>query len=370
MANSTGMAGMLKPLLGAYFLFLAGGALILLLLVGLLLATCWGSFLPAAVLAAIIVGLPAVQVIWTWSVVASSRRGHDDMELLLPEPSRELVTAFVAEIARERECEPPDEIRVAPDTVAHVYCQEDGKNVLVIGGLAIQAFSREALAGVIAHELGHIAAGDTRLLSEAARRLAMMNLLDQQLRGSVISRINPFCWLTLLYHTLLRCAFAANSRNSEFAADRWEVKQVGKEQAAATLLRLEVPERLPYVKLFNVAKAAVEVNTPLDQLFTEQARRVASIGKNEWREAMHSALEREPDPYDTHPTLKQRLKAVKVAPKNALPLAVSMEGPPARDLFPDWPTLERKMTEKLIKVLREAHLLKQEMGQIISGRPR
>lgn len=370
MAKSTGMAGMLGPLLGAYFLFLGGGALILLLLVVLLLATCWGAFLPAAVLAAIVVGLPAVQVIWTWSVVASARRGPDDMELPLPEASRDLLTAFVAEIARERECEPPDEIRVAPDTVAHIYCQEDGKHILVIGGLAIQTFSRDALAGVIAHELGHIAAGDTRLLSQAARRLAMMKLLDQQLRSSVISRMNPFSWFTFLYHAVLSRAFAANSQQSEFAADRWTVKQVGKEQAAATLLRLEVPERLPYVKHLNVAKAAVETNTPLDQLFTEQARRVASIGKHEWREAMHAALEREPDPYDTHPTLKQRLKAVKVAPKTALPLAMSMEGPPARDLFPDWPALERKLTEKLTNLLREAHLLKQEMGQIVAGRPR
>jgi Zn-dependent protease with chaperone function len=370
MAKSNGMAGLLKPLLGAYFLFLGGGALILLLLIGLLLATCWGSFLPAAVLAAIIVGLPAVQVIWAWSVVAASRRGRDEMELPLPSASKELVTAFVAGIARERECEPPDDIRVAPDTVAHVYCNDSGSHVLVIGGLAIQTFSQEALAGVIAHELGHIAAGDTRLLSQAAKRLATMRLLDEQLRSTAISRMNPFTWVTLLYHALLRRAFAADSRASEFAADRWIVKQVGKEQAAATLLRFEVPERLPYVKLLNVAKAAVETSTPLDQLFTEQARRIATIGPHEWKEAMHSALEREPDPYDSHPTLKQRLKAVKVSPKNALPLAMSMEGPPARDLFPDWPILERKMTEKLTTLLREAHLLKREAGQIIVGRPR
>src|SRR5580698_2311737 len=133
MARSNSMAGMLKPLLGAYFLFLGGGALILLLLVGVLLATCWGSLLPAALLAGIIVGLPAVQVIWTWSVVAASKRKRDEMEMVLPPASRELVTAFVAEIARERECEPPDDIRVAPDTVAHVYSTEDGKHVLVIG---------------------------------------------------------------------------------------------------------------------------------------------------------------------------------------------------------------------------------------------
>jgi Zn-dependent protease with chaperone function len=364
------MAGMLKPMLGGYFVFLGCGALILFGIAVLLFEMCWGAFMPAALLGAFVVGLPAVQVVWAWFAVSAVRPGTGEFELRLPPASDANVTAFVAGIARERECDPPDEIHVAPDTVASVYRTEDGRDVLVIGGLAIQTFSQSALAGVIAHELAHIALGDTELLSKAFRRLVLMAMLDEQFKGSFISRMNPFVWFTLLYHFLLRLAFAAHSRECEFAADRWTVKHVGKEQAAAALLCLAAPERMPYLKLLNIAKAAAETNDPLDRLFTEQARRVARINVSDWKEAMHKELEREPSPTDSHPTLKERLKAIKVSPKNALPLAMSMEGPPARDLFPDWPELERKMTEKLMAIVRESHLAKREIGQIIMGRPR
>ena len=369
MCRSNRLAGLLQPMLWGYFPFLGCGALLLLALVGLLLATCWGTLIVPVILAAIIVGLPALHVAYAWSIVAAARRPPDELELRLPPGTRDKLMDFVEKIAEERECEPPDDIRVAADTVAHVYLDDRGKHVLVIGGLSIQGFSQDALAGVIAHELGHIAAGDTWLYRQAAKRAVTMALLDEQFRGSLLSKLNPFVWFAMGYHLLFRLSFAAYSRECEYAADRWEVAHVGKEQAAATTLRITVPDRLPYVRLMNVAQAAVETNEPLDRLFAEQARRIASIGKNEWREAMHKELEREPEAYDSHPTLKERLKAVKVSPKKALPLALAMDGPPARDLFPDWPQLEREMTQRLMGLLRDAHLSKREWAQIVVGRP-
>ena len=67
--------------------------------------------------------------------------------------------------------------------------------ILVVGGVAVAAFSQDALAGVIAHELGHVAGGDTGLSRVALRWHLVMGNLEARLAGRPISRVNPLAWL-------------------------------------------------------------------------------------------------------------------------------------------------------------------------------
>ena len=76
-------------------------------------------------------------------------------------------------------------------------------------------------------------------------------------------------------------------------------------------------------------------------------------------------MDRQTESFDSHPALRDRLKAMGVPPRKALKLALDQAGPPARDLVPSWPAIERKLTERLIALYRESHLIKQEMGQIL-----
>jgi hypothetical protein len=90
---------------------------------------------------------------------------------------------------------------------------------------------------------------------------------------------------------------------------------------------------------------------------------------SEWEDALRRELKQPPEPFDSHPTLKARLAAIGVSPKKALRLALNQAGPPARDLFEHWETIERTLTERLLIPYREAYLAKREMAQIFLGRP-
>src|SRR5262249_31294119 len=117
------------------------------------------------------------------------------------------------------------------------------------------AFSQETLAGVVAHELAHFTAGDTRLSRRAARRMLVMALLEHRFRVQRGTHFNPLVWLIRLYHLLFEMVWAAQSRAQEFAADRHQVQHAGKKAAAAALLFVTVTERLPWVRLSNIAKS-------------------------------------------------------------------------------------------------------------------
>jgi len=52
----------------------------------------------------------------------------------------------------------------------------------IIGGVAVATFTQKALAGIIAHELAHFAAGDTRLARQGAKRAATIRAIQTRVR--------------------------------------------------------------------------------------------------------------------------------------------------------------------------------------------
>src|SRR5262249_34216055 len=89
------------------------------------------------------------------------KREKDWFEMQL-EPERKVkLREFIVDIGRRWNMPRPDDICLSAESAAHVYESKKGKRTLVIGGMAIAALSREALAAVIAHELTHFEGGDT-----------------------------------------------------------------------------------------------------------------------------------------------------------------------------------------------------------------
>jgi hypothetical protein len=80
-------------------------------------------------------------------------------------------------------------------------------------------------------------------------------------------------------------------------------------------------------------------------------------------------LAQKTEPLDSHPCLKDRLKALGVSPRKALALALDQSRAPASALLPQWDLIERELTERLMTVLRIEHAAKMEMAQIILGGP-
>jgi Zn-dependent protease with chaperone function len=329
-----------------------------------------------------------VRLLWAMRVLFIKMPDHEDeMELRVPRDMAPALYEWVDSIAADRALPMPDEIRVAADTVAHIYQRANGDQVLVLGAIAVRAFPQEVLAGIVAHELGHVGAGDTGRGRAEMRAHVMISYLEavfrrypvrllslytrlSPVRGLLVflgmmSTLNPAMWPLRLYHLLYGLARAARSRQQEYGADRHELEEVGKEAAASALILITVSERMPWTRLTSLAESWAQTSERPHLLFEEQARAVQKLDPYEWEEAMRKEFKRSTGLFDSHPGLKDRLGAMGVSSKQALRLIPNLVGSPANELFGQfWLPLEKRLAELLIAPFREAHLVKAELGEL------
>jgi hypothetical protein len=134
------LAKLFPFLLAMYFPFLVLICLVMVWLIGYA-----GLHVP---LVGAVLGLSLLHFVVAALALRRVQVGEDAMELRLPRQGLQAVYDLVAEVARERRLAAPQEIRVAADTIAHVYEDEAGHAILVLGGLAVATLTQEALAGV------------------------------------------------------------------------------------------------------------------------------------------------------------------------------------------------------------------------------
>lgn len=368
--KSTSLSILVRLLVACYFPFIALAALfvgtVAVLLLILAVSSAWAWVL---VVIALLCFLPLVQVGWVMVQLLMQKPQRDEMELRLPERQMKRLYDLVDRVGEKRNLPEPDEVRLGACTVAHVYENHKGKLILVIGGLAMATYTQKALAGTIAHELGHFGAGDTRLYRSARHCNLFMALVEAYCAYHPISYLNPLIWAILLYQLVFHIVWAAHSRQQEFAADRHEVELNGPEEAAASLILCTVPECLPWARLLTVVELCVQNGEPASRVFAEQARLVRSASRVEWDDACRKAMKERTGLFDSHPCLKDRLKAMGVKPKEALRLALDRNSPPARELIDDWNRVEAELSELLVAPYREYYLAKHEFAQIVLGRP-
>jgi Zn-dependent protease with chaperone function len=294
---------------------------------------------------------------------------EDPFEYQIPPSWMKGLHRLVEEVASERGIDPPDDIRLHANTVAHVYQDHHGQKILAIGGVALAVFSQDALAGIIAHELGHFAAGDTALSRRGLWWHQVMGRLEARLlQRDGWSLLNPLAWMIRGYHLLYAMVWAADARTQEYAADQHEVELVGKKLAASSLILFSVTEQMPWMCLSSIAESYVMSREPMKAIFAEQARRARAARPCEWEDACRRAVKETTGWFDSHPCLKERLRAMAVSPRQALALAVPSPDPPARDLCVNWKLIEKLMTEKIMMLYHEAHQVKMEVAQVFLRR--
>lgn len=299
-----------------------------------------------------------------WSLMALAKKpptGDIEAEISFQGDALEPLIAMVKRVAKKRKVNMPDEIKLHPSTVAYVRQGEEGEHILVVGGMGLTAIPASALAGVIAHELGHIASGDTEFGRKLTTNFRFISHLETQYSYSRISKWNPLVWLIRLYHWLIIACWAEMSRQNEFAADQHEVELVGDLQAAATLVYMTIPEALPYVRYDAIVKSHVATGQPLPELFQEQRARIKSLTKGDWDDALKKCLKVPTRWNDSHPALKERLKAIGIKPKRALETALEAKDPPLCESFPAWMAIERKFTKELV---RRQQMIQQDLNDI------
>ena len=353
-----------RVMIAGYLPFVLGLCLITGLIGSWLLATGFLIALPFGLLLLATVA----HVLWGLRVLFAGVDDHTDpMAFDLPDDWQAGLRSLVDGVARDRGLPSPHIIRIHATDVAHVYEGEAGLRVLAIGGMTIAALPQSALAGIVAHELAHFGAGDTTDARRAGRWHRVMGQLEDQFLAHSWYAWNPLAWLVRGYHRAYFAAQSAASRDREYAADQFEVAHVGKREAAAALVLIEVLNALAWTNLFSVAESAVRLQTPIERIFAEQVRLLRAAGPSEWDDGLKKALRRPTGWFDSHPNLRDRLKAIGVKPVKALALATDLTGQPATDLFANWPVVEEYITKRIMSLVREVTAARLEYAADIAA---
>lgn len=354
----------LQLLSGAYFPFL-GGIVLASAGLGMLVLSRWQAR-PGIVLGGLLI-LPAIHVVVGLFALFRHVEEEDEFEVELGDKQQTGLAKLVEQVASERALDPPDVIRLHATSLAHVYMDRDGQTVLVIGGTLIAVLPQRALAGIIAHELSHLTAGDVKRSRQAGHWHRVMGNLEVRFLTQKWAVWNPLVWLIRLYHLVYVRLYFASQRGEEFLADSYYVDQVGAEDAATTLVLVHVLEHMPFANLANMAEQMALANMRVDDFFGEQVRRLRGASNAAWSDALPRALREETESYSTHPCLKDRLRPLGVKARDVLPRAMNLTGAPATAVFSDWPAVEKRLSKRLQAFARAYFVGRQQAFEDISA---
>ena len=239
----------------------------------------------------------------------------------------------------------PDDVYLTLEANAAVTQASRSRRVLIIGVPLLHILSERELRGVIAHEFGHYSGGDTKLGPWIFRTRETIIRTVQQLsdadgdEGWTQKLVRqPFIWYAKAF---LRIT-AKISRQQEFAADRRAVASAGRAAYAAGLERVHA-----YGPAFDSYWGG-EVAPLLDRGHRPAISDGFSrfIAHQNVAEAADTHLERlrdeETDPYDSHPSLPERLAAIE-----ALPAGDPDDSPCSIELLRDPAGVERAQLQFL-----------------------
>ncbi|MFD7640027.1 M48 family metalloprotease [Kitasatospora sp. NPDC059795] len=306
---------------------------------------------------------PAMIKIWLLSaaiaypvlrVVFLTRRRRDDSEEGLPLTREEQpeLWARVDRIAEATGVRGPAEIRLVPQVNAGVYEETrllgliPGPRHLIIGAPLLIGLTEAELDSVLAHEFGHYANNDVRLaavtvsgrtaightiatlharadqnVADKAREIAEDNAYrsargrktrnDEDTGNGGIERY--LAKFFTLYAKLYFRVSESISRSQEYAADRHAARIAGRDATASALRRIPVLDAAQSFYLNSYATMGVDAGLlPLPgQFFGGLDRLLADPERREELAELGLELpDEQPDPYDSHPPISQRVAAV------------------------------------------------------------
>jgi heat shock protein HtpX len=212
----------------------------------------------------------------------------------------------------------PEEVYATFEVNAAVLDVNRRRRVMIVGLPLLHLVSERGLRAVIAHEFGHYAGGDTKLgpwifRTRVAIGRTIAQLSDEDGGEGWTKRAvrAPFIWYGKAFLRITN----AISRREEFAADARAAARGGREVYSETLRRLEA-----YAPAFDAFwtnevapllssgrrppigagfSAFIQAET-IDRAASEHLRRELAAGKT--------------DPYDSHPSLAERIAALQDFP--------------------------------------------------------
>jgi heat shock protein HtpX len=259
----------------------------------------------------------------------------------LTQASQPRLLGMIEDEARACGARAPDEVYATLELNASVMESGRRRRIMFIGVPLLHVVSERGIRGVIAHEFGHYAGGDTRLGPWIYRThdtigRTIVRLSDEEGDEGWTQRAVrlPFIW----YGRAFMRITSAIKRRQEFAADRMAVERAGRDVHVAALRRIHAygPSFDAYWDHEVSAVLSAGKRPPVVAGFGTFLRS-ASIEK-----AADDFLERQlaerTDPYDSHPSLFERIAAVEDCPPGD-----ADQSQPAMALVRDPEALETEM---------------------------
>ncbi len=245
-------------------------------------------------------------------------RGGDPTGLLVAPQDQPQLWDEVRAIAQTVATRVPDEIRLVPEVNASV--QEDsrflglagGRRVLALGVPLVMGLSRQQLRAVLAHELGHFSHRHTALAPVAYRGLVTI--------GHIVGRLGPdtltgriFAAYGWLYLRLTRSV----SRRQEMEADEWSHRVAGRAASAHAMREIPALDAL-WMHFLEEYAFRVDGARP-DDFFAGFGNLLASPQRQRELDEIRRALPEEAtSPYDTHPSLAERVAFFESLPQDGI----------------------------------------------------
>lgn len=237
---------------------------------------------------------------------------------VLPREAHRALYDFVEQIARRMNQPPPDGLILLGDANAFATVERRWLGLqrerLVGVGLPLVAFlERDELAAVVCHELGHHLGGDLALGPWVYRTRRALGDAVSDLDDSSFFLDLPF----RAYGQLFLRVSASVSRDQEWAADACSVEAFGARAASGALEKVDRLQPLwsAYLEHEALRYLSDGIRVPLLEGF----RRF--LGAPRLRAEIQTSLERRsataPSPWDSHPSLAQRLAAFGRKPAGA-----------------------------------------------------
>ena len=228
--------------------------------------------------------------------------------------------ALLEELRKELDCAPFHEVLLVADhNAAVVQVPRLGifgwhKNYLLVGLPLLQGLAPEEFKAVLAHEFAHSSRGHGRFsnwlyrLRQSWARI-VHEISQQQNRGSVVLT----AFLKFFWPRFNGRAFVL-SRANEYEADDWARRLTSARDTANALLRVSLNDRFLDEKFWPglYEKTTTEPAPPLNVFRSAAVGLRAATAEVEAAKWVQQAFLMETSSADTHPALKDRLKALGV----------------------------------------------------------
>jgi hypothetical protein len=228
--------------------------------------------------------------------------------------------AFIDGVAGKLGVKAPFEIHLVTTATAFIRAERSWTGrvrTLSIGmGMPLFAWLSEAeLGAVIAHEFGHFVGGDTLLTPWVYRTRTSIGAAVHALDDSVFFLDAPF---RRYGHWFLRLSSAV-SRTQEYSADALSAQHFGATAACAALEKIHLLEPMWFAYFHHDLVPALNCGARMPVFEGYRRFCAASPRRREVQEAIAAAEDRTASPYDTHPSLDERLAALGADASRRLP---------------------------------------------------